>query len=100
VSCINIFRRFVTPAIRLLLGAPPLPQQTVVARLARNIPAASGRSDFVRVSLSRTGDAVWATPVFGKSNLIFTLVRSEGVVEVPLNRNGIAAGDEVTVILD
>ncbi len=42
----------------------------------------------------------WAVPVFGKSNLIFTLVRSEGVVEVPLNSNGIPAGDTVTVILD
>ena len=39
VSCINIFRRFVTPTIRLLLGAEPLPEHTVKARLARNIPA-------------------------------------------------------------
>jgi len=41
----------------------------------------------------------WAVPVFGKSNLIFTLVRSEGVVEVPLNSNGIPAGAFVTVML-
>jgi len=39
-------------------------------------------------------------PVFGKSNLIFTLVRSEGVVEVPLHSNGIPAGADVSVILD
>ena len=42
----------------------------------------------------------WAVPIFGKSNLIFTLVRSEGVVEVPLNSNGIPAGAFVTVMLD
>jgi molybdopterin molybdotransferase len=46
------------------------------------------------------GDRFRATPVFGKSNLIFTLVRSNGVVEVPLNSNGIAAGSVVTVTLD
>jgi molybdopterin molybdotransferase len=100
VSCINIFRRFVTPTIRLLLGAEPLPEHAVKARLARNIPAASGRADYVRVRLEEREGETWAVPVFGKSNLIFTLVRSEGVVEVPLNSNGIPAGSEVRVLLD
>ena len=100
VSCINIFRQFVTPTIRMLLGAGPRPVHVVQARLARNIAAGSGRADFVRVRLeSRDGEA-WAVPVFGKSNLIYTLVRSEGVVEVPLNSNGIPAGEIVAVTLD
>jgi molybdopterin molybdotransferase len=100
VSCINIFQRFVTPTIRLLLGAAPLKAQTVAAKLARNIPAASGRADYVRVRVEKRDDETWAVPVFGKSNLIYTLVRSAGVVEVPLNSNGIAAGEIVKVILD
>ncbi len=100
VSCINIFQRFVTPTIRLLLGAPPLPRRTVLARLTRNIPAASGRADYVRVRLEKRDGETWAAPVFGKSNLIFTLVRSDGVVEVPLNSSGIPAGTVVTVLLD
>ncbi|MGC8780688.1 MAG: gephyrin-like molybdotransferase Glp [Anaerolineae bacterium] len=100
VSCINIFRRFVAPTIRLLLGAAPTPACTVQARLERNIPAASGRADFVRVRLEQRGDEMWAVPVFGKSNLIFTLVRSDGVVEVPLNSSGLSAGTIVTVWLD
>jgi molybdopterin molybdotransferase len=100
VSCINIFQRFVTPTIRMLLGAGPLPMRTVLARLARNIPAASGRADYVRVRLEQRSGETWAVPVFGKSNLIFVLVRSEGVVEVPLNSNGIPADSLVTVTLD
>ncbi len=100
VSCINIFQRFVTPTIRLLMGADPLPVHSVPARLDRNIPAASGRADFVRVRLEERGGELWAVPVFGKSNLIFVLVRSEGIVEVPLNSNGIPAGAQVTVVLD
>ena len=100
VSCINIFRRFVTPTIRLLLGAGPLPVHTIQARLARNIPAASGRMDYVRVRLEVRDGETWAVPVFGKSNLIFTLVRSAGVVEVPLNSNGLPAGSTVAVMLD
>ena len=40
-----------------------------------------------------------ADPVFGKSNLIYTLVRADGAVKVPLNRGGLYAGDEVEVRL-
>jgi molybdopterin molybdotransferase len=100
VSCINIFQHFVTPTLRLMLGAAPAPVHTVQARLERNIPAGSGRRDYVRVRLEQRDGESWAIPVFGKSNLIFTLVRSDGVVEVPLNSNGIAAGALVTVTLD
>ncbi len=100
VSCINIFKVFVIPTMRLMLGARPPRQHIVRARLARNIPAGSGRADFVRVRLEERDGETWAVPVFGKSNLIFTLVRSEGVVEVPLNSNGIPAGETVTVVMD
>jgi molybdopterin molybdotransferase len=100
VSCINIFGQFVEPTLRLMLGAQLIPAQTVQARLERNIPAGSGRTDYVRVRLEERDGEVWAVPVFGKSNLIFTLVRSDGVVEVPLNSNGLPAGSLVTVTLD
>jgi molybdopterin molybdotransferase len=100
VSCINIFKVFVVPTIRLMLGAGSVRRHVVRARLARNIPAGSGRADFVRVRLEERDGEPWAVPVFGKSNLIFTLVRSEGVVEVPLNSNGIPAGDVVAVVVD
>jgi molybdopterin molybdotransferase len=38
-------------------------------------------------------------PVLGKSNLIYTLIRSEGSVRVPLDSNGIAQGEWVMVAL-
>jgi molybdopterin molybdotransferase len=100
VSCINIFKLFVTPAIRLLLGAAPVRINAVNARLARNIPAPSGRADFIRVRLEERDGETWAVPVFGKSNLIYILVRSEGSVAIPLNSNGIPAGSMVEVVLD
>ena len=40
-----------------------------------------------------------ADPVFGKSNLISTLVEADGVVVVPLDDGGLYAGDEVFVRL-
>ena len=40
-----------------------------------------------------------AEPVFGKSNLIYTLIRADGVVVVPLDQGGLYAGEEVPVQL-
>jgi molybdopterin molybdotransferase len=71
----------------------------VRARLARNIASHPGREDFVPVRLVERDGAVWAEPVFGKSNLIFTMVRADGIVQVPLDRAGLYAGDDVVVRL-
>jgi len=56
-------------------------------------------------SVGRVGAApyrdqeLWAVPVLGKSNLIYTLIRAEGFVRVPLDSNGIAQGEWVMVEL-
>lgn len=121
VSAMVIFDLFVTPAIRSLLGAQEARKTRVLARLARNIASATGREDIVQVRLETrpTADRVpparfpvgaapyrdpetelWAVPVLGKSNLIYTLIRSEGIVRVPLDSNGIAQGEWVMVELN
>jgi molybdopterin molybdotransferase len=40
-----------------------------------------------------------AEPVFGKSNLTFTLIRADGLVKVPLDKAGLYAGEEADVRL-
>jgi molybdopterin molybdotransferase len=73
----------------------------VRARLGRNLPSAPGRDDFYRVALAwddRAGE--WrAEPVFGKSGLVSTLVRGDGLVQVAAEQDGLAAGDVVEVLL-
>jgi len=71
----------------------------VDATLALDIPSRPGREDYVPCTLARDGATVTARPIFGESNLIFTLVRSDGLVRVPLDRNGLAAGERVQVVL-
>jgi molybdopterin molybdotransferase len=68
---------------------------TVPATLALNVPSARGREDYVRVSLK---DGV-ATPLFGKSGLLNTLVRSDGVIRVPAESEGLETGTTVEVYL-
>ena len=99
VSAMVIFDLFVTPTIRALLGTSTPPQQQVQARLARNVASVTGREDYVQVRLEEREGELWAVPVFGKSNLIYTLVHAEGMVKVSLDSNGIREGDWVTVLM-
>lgn len=102
VSAMVIFDLFVAPTIRLLLGADAnrLARKTQLrARLARNVASASGREDFVQVRLEQRAGELWAAPVFGKSNLIYTLIRADGLIKIALDSNGIAEGEWVTVEL-
>ncbi|MEZ4673814.1 MAG: molybdopterin molybdotransferase MoeA [Caldilineaceae bacterium] len=99
VSAMVIFDLFITPTIRLLLGAVAPAQQQVQAKLARNVSSTTGREDYVQVRLEQRDDGLWAVPVFGKSTLIYTLVNAEGVIKIPLDSNGIRAHEWVTVYL-
>lgn len=97
VSAMVIFDLVVTPTIRALLGATASPKHEVQAKLARNVASISGREDYVQVRLERRDDGLWAVPVFGKSNLIYTLVNADGAIQIPLDSNGIRQGEMVIV---
>lgn len=101
VSAIVLFDLFVAPAIRLALGAEPFSgfEPQVQARLARQISSAAGREDHIQVRLEEREGELWAVPVFGKSNLIYTLVRADGVVRVHLDSLGVEQGAWVRVRL-
>jgi molybdopterin molybdotransferase len=99
VSAMVIFDLLVAPTIRRLLGAGATSPKQTQARLARNIASAGGREDYVQVHLAEREGELWATPVLGKSNLIYTLVHADGVVQVPLAANGLHQGEWVTVTL-
>jgi molybdopterin molybdotransferase len=100
VSAIVTFELFVTPTIYKLSGCnnPPTPH-TLSARLTHNIPSVSGREDYIPVRVEGKGGELWVEPIFGKSNFISTLIRADGMVQVPLNKGGLKAGDEVRVRL-
>jgi molybdopterin molybdotransferase len=100
VSCMVTYELFVSQTLRFLCGASAPPGRSVLARLTRNIASATGREDYVQVRLERRDDGSYdAVPVFGKSNLIFTLIRADGMLKVPLDVGGLNAGTLVEVVL-
>jgi molybdopterin molybdotransferase len=100
VSCMVTYDLFVAPTLAHLTGATVAPRRTLTARLARNVASATGREDYIQVRLEPGADGgLDAIPVFGKSNLIFTLIRADGMLKVPLDAGGLVAGTPVEVVL-
>ena len=100
VSALVVFDLLVAPAIHLLSGAgnPPT-ANTVNATITTDIPSESGREDYIPVTLSNSNGTLQADPVFGKSNLIYTLINSDGLIQVPTHSGGLYAGEKVSVRL-
>jgi molybdopterin molybdotransferase len=98
---------FVVPVIEKLLGLLPTPKATVLARLTVNLPSQAGREDWwpVKLNPSPAGRGVrgegefLAQPIFGKSNLIFTLANADGLLRIHPDATGLNAGEIVEVLL-
>ncbi len=89
------------PLLRRLAGVahPVNWGATLSARLSRNLAGAGGREDFVRVRLRYEAETLWADPVLGPSGLLSPMVKSDGLVMIPLGVEGLNRGESVTVQL-
>jgi molybdopterin molybdotransferase len=98
--CFDIFIR---PVLNLLSGLEAgfseRMKGTAQAKLSRNVASSQGREEHIRVMIEEREDGLWAVPILGKSGLIKTLVRADGVFVIPVNRNGVEQGELVEVRL-
>jgi molybdopterin molybdotransferase len=108
---------FVVPVIEKLSGMQPRPKPSVLARLTVNLPSQAGREDWWPVKLSMETQShrelktpshsaslfknieFNAEPIFGKSNLIFTLASADGLIHIHSDATGLSAGEVVEVYL-
>ncbi len=104
---------FVAPLVKRLLGQrEAVAEPRVSAKLTVNIPSQAGREDWIPVKLTtedtkstkekqKKDSAVnyLANPIFGKSNLIFTMVSANGLLKIPADATGLSAGEVVEVVL-
>lgn len=104
VSAMVTFDLFLRPILRQLLGLPgPAPYRDregrlmVSARLERNVLSGPAREDHVRCALEWRDGELWAVPILGKSSLLSTMVRADGILRIPLEQDGISAGELVSI---
>ena len=98
-SAMVVFRVLVQPFVAYLGGLDDQFRRVfkIPCRLARNLSSAQGRVDFVRVRLEHGDGELFAEPLLGKSGLIHTMVKADGLVRIPAHVEGLDKGDRVAV---
>ena len=99
VSAALTFTLFVKPLIYALLGLQTPGPDTITAKLSRQVASSLGQEEFIRVKIGSVSGNLIATPVTRGAGALMSLVRADGIIRVPAESEGIAAGHAVTVEL-
>ena len=98
VSAMVVFAVVVRPFLDRLCGLSQTVRQfPVQAVLSRNLASAQGRVDYVRVRLVAADGHNIAEPILGKSGLINTMVKADGLIAIGMNTEGLDQGAIVQV---
>ncbi len=99
VSAALTFNLFVKPLLLSLHGLRSAGPETVTAKLSRQLASSLGQEEFVRVKLGSVSGNLIATPVTRGAGALMSLVRADGMLRIPPESEGIAAGQTVSVEL-
>jgi len=94
------FIKFAGPAIRKIMDAKKTdPRKELVAEMDKDVPVSRmGYLHYLRVELDRKGDKFIASSVRLKgSGIITSLTKSDGIVEISKEQEGLKAGEKVIV---
>ena len=100
-SAMVVFHVVVRPFLEKIGGKNPAHENTrsCYARLERNLSSKQGRIDYIRVKLHHEDGTLSAEPVLGKSGLIHTMAKADGLVRIDKNTEGLDKGSIVEVAL-
>jgi putative molybdopterin biosynthesis protein len=90
---------FVKPLIYCMLGLKSPGPDAITAKLSRQVASSLGQEEFIRVKIGSVSGNLIATPVTRGAGSLMSLVRADGIIRVPAESEGIAAGHAVTVEL-
>ena len=100
VSSMVCVEQFVIPALRRMMGHARLYRRTVPARLAHPVKMRPGRTEFIRVQLTRDNNGYVASSTGTQSSgVLLSMAKADGLLVVPSDSTGLAAGEQVTVQL-
>ena len=102
VSALVVAQIFLSPFLRYLQGGKlekgPLGHR-IQATLASSLHSTIGLEEYVRVRFEETPEGIpIAHPIFGKSGMLSTMVKADGIIQIPMNTEGLSRGAMVQVI--
>jgi molybdopterin molybdotransferase len=100
VSSILAFELVAKPILKRISGEKIKEDYcTTLAIASCNIASTFGIEEYIRVQLKRKENKLYAIPLPGGSSAIFSLAKADGLLKIPLNKNGISKGETGEVIL-
>ncbi|MEM2897314.1 MAG: molybdopterin molybdotransferase MoeA [Candidatus Bathyarchaeia archaeon] len=100
VAAIVGFIALVRPIIIKMLNTNEEPLPRIKATMSRRIASPIGVKSFVRVLVEKVGDKYFANPLRTTgSGVLSSLVKANGILIIPENKEGVDTGEEVEVIL-
>ena len=90
---------FVRPLLRRWLSRQEVQPEIITAELARKVHSRAGDLEYLRVTAGKVGERWIASPLSRGAGVITSLVRADGIVEIPAGVQGIPAGQIVPVRL-
>lgn len=100
VSSMVCFEQFVLPALRSMMGHARIHRRTIEARLTHEVKHKHSRTEFIRVTLTKEDGGYAATSTGAQgSGILPSMSKADGLLVVPAESRGMAAGNRVTVQL-
>lgn len=99
VSAYFIMENIIKKIIKSYEGLEIIESQMVEATLSRRIMSSLKYLEFVRMKLGYVGSKIIATPLSRGAGATMSLVRADGILQVPQNVEGIEAGTKVKINL-
>lgn len=99
VSSYLTFTEFVVPVMNLYLQKGDRDYRTVQAKLSKTLMSSLKYEEYVRVKLGKVDGELIASPLERGAGASMSLVRADGFLVIPQNREGIMAHERVNVKL-
>lgn len=99
VSAYFVMETIVKKLVEKYVGVEGKKHKTIKAILSRRIMSSLKYHEFVRIKLGYVGNKLIATPLSRGAGATMSLVRADGILEIPQNEEGIEAGSEIDVKL-
>lgn len=99
VSTVLTAELFLRPLVYRLQGQLPPLRPRIPAVISRKLLSPIGEDEFVRVTLGQVDGRMIATPLTRGAGVVMSLVRADGLIQIPRFSEGVHAGADVDVEL-
>lgn len=91
--------QFVLPFLEKYYGCKLQPRHLVKAKLAKKVYSSLGEIEFIRIRLEDTEDGKIVHQITGKASALSSLIKADGILQVPEAVSGYPQGEAVDILL-